>query len=165
MISSQTNSVSVAFSASPPAKPTWPALIQVPPWGGDIQVAYQGIVTLTNTCPIDNFLTIFHILMKHHPKAYQYFIDSSDLYAATMVQIVNLFDQLLFAEGKIVWLQQFPGRFNLQQVIEINVWPNEEELFVSKLCPSLETSFRSVCDSPSCPSKVKQNNSQFVSLM
>lgn len=38
-------------------------VLQVPaPWGGTVTVPHQGQVNLVNTCPTDNFLTIFYIL-------------------------------------------------------------------------------------------------------
>ena len=36
-----------------------PTTLDVPPWGGTIMVPHVGHITLVNTCPIDNFLTIF----------------------------------------------------------------------------------------------------------
>ena len=43
---------------------------QVPPWGGTITVPHQRqvMINLVNTCPIDNFLTIFYVLMKTRNK-------------------------------------------------------------------------------------------------
>ena len=47
------------------------AVLQVPPWGGRVTVPHQGQLNLVNTCPIDNFLTIFYVLMKTRAKFFQ----------------------------------------------------------------------------------------------
>ena len=54
------------------------AVLQVPPWGGTVTVPHQGQVNLVNTCPIDNFLTIFYVLMKTRNKFFLYLLRSSE---------------------------------------------------------------------------------------
>ena len=43
-----------------------------------------------------------------------------------------MFDDGNFAEGKCEWLKLFPGRFNLAQSVKLDLWGNEEYLFVSR---------------------------------
>ena len=109
------------------------AVLQVPPWGGTVTVPYQGQVNLVNTCPIDNFLTIFYVLMKTHNKFFQYLLRSPELYAITLIKICDMFNDGNFAEGKCEWLKLFPGQFNLAQSVQLDLWGNEEDLFVSTL--------------------------------
>ena len=84
-----------------------------------------------NTCPIDNFLTIFYVLMKTRNKFFQYLLRSPELYAITLVKICEMLYDGNFAEGGCEWLKLFPGRFNLAQSVKLVLWGNEEDLFVS----------------------------------
>lgn len=138
--------------------------LQVPPWGGQVNLPFSGTLTLTNTCPIDNFFTILYALMKNHRNAMQHMLNSSELYGRTIAIIAKLFDQSQFTEGKCEWLKLFPGQFNLTQAgSQLNLYGNEEDLFVSRLFPVLGTT-EEVCDSPHCPVQVKQNHSRAITL-
>lgn len=53
-------------------------------------VPHQGQVNLVNTCPIDNFLTIFYVLMKTRNKFFQYLLRSPELYAITLIKICEM---------------------------------------------------------------------------
>ena len=132
------------------------AVLQVPHCGGKLTVPHQGQVNLVNTCPTDNFLTIFYVLMKTRNKFFQYLLRSPELYAVTLIKICEMFNDGNFVEGKCEWLKLFPGRFNLPQSDQLDLWGNEEDLFVSRLYSALETSFTSTCPYPHCPSGVKQ---------
>jgi len=136
--------------------------LSVPPWGGAVVVPHQGQVKLVKTCPIDNFLTIFYVLMKRHDKFMQYLKRSPEPYSVTLITICQMFDNGDFAEGKCAWLKLFPGRFDLSGTVQLDLWGNEEELFVSRLFSSLETTFTSTCSSPHCPSPVKQISSKAI---
>ena len=68
------------------------AVFQVPPWGGKVTVPHQGQVNLVNTCPINNFLTIFYVLMKTGNKFFQYLLRSPELYAMTLIKICEMFN-------------------------------------------------------------------------
>ncbi len=138
--------------------------LNVPPWGSTVVVAHQGQVNLVNTCPIDNSLTIFNVLMKRHDKFLQYLKRSPEPYSCTLVTICQMFDSGDFAEGKCEWLKLFPGRFDLTHTVQLDLWGNEEELFVSRLYSSLETTFTSRCSSPHCPSPVKHVSSKAITL-
>ena len=157
--------INVAFQSHPTSSYN-DVVLQVPPWGGQVNTPFLGALTLTNTCPIDNFLTIFYVLMKNHQNAMQHMLNSPELYARTLVTITNLFDQSQFTEGKCEWLKLFPGQFNLSQngSNQLNLYGNEEELFVSRLFPVLGTTYTSICNSPHCPVKVKQNHSRAITL-
>ena len=122
---------------------------------GAVTVLQQGQVNLVNTCPIDNFLTIFYVLMKTRNKFFQYLLRSPELYAITLIKICEMFNDGNFAEGKCEWLNLFPGRFNLAQSVQLDLWGNDEDRFASRLYSALQTSFTSTCLSPRCPSGVK----------
>ena len=81
-----------------------------------------------------------------------------------LIKICEMFNDRNFAEGKCEWLKLFPGRFNLAQSVQLDLWGNEEDLFVSRLYSALETSFTSTCPSPHCPSGVKQICSKAITL-
>ena len=49
------------------------------------------------------------------------------------IQICQMFDAGSFAEEKCEWLKLFPGRFDLSQPGQLNLWGNEEDLFVSDI--------------------------------
>lgn len=68
-----------------------------------------------------------------------------------------MFNDGNFAEGKCEWPNLFSGRFNLAQSVQLDLWGNDEDLFISRLYSALETSFTSTCPSPRCPSGVKKN--------
>ncbi|CAB4034946.1 Hypothetical predicted protein [Paramuricea clavata] len=107
-------------------------LLNVSPWGGTVNAEGKNVI-LANTCPIDNFLTIFYALMKMHGSAYQHLSASTHLYASALVRISRLFDAGKFSEGKWEWLKLFPGRFELSERNKVDLWGNEEEMFVSRL--------------------------------
>ena len=130
--------------------------LTVPPWGRVFGILQGGQISLVNTCPIDNFLTIFYVLIKQHTKFAQHLSTSTKSYARILTdRIVQNFDNGAFAEGKCEWLKLFLGRFNLEQPGQINLWGNEEELFVSRTTSTLESTFTSTCPSKHCLSRVK----------
>ncbi len=138
--------------------------VKVPPWGGVFVIPLGGQISLVNTCPIDNFLTIFYVLIKQHQRFAQHLSTSIESYASVLYRIVEMFDNGCFAEGKCEWLKLFPGRFNLEQPGQLNLWGNEDELFASRMISTLESTFTSTCPSKHCPSKVKHVCSQAIRL-
>lgn len=138
--------------------------VKVPPWGGVFVIPLGGQISLVNTCPIDNFLTIFYVLIKQHQRFAQHLSTSIESYASVLYRIVEMFDNGCFAEGKCEWLKLFPGRFNLEQPGQLNLWGNEDELFASRMISTLESTFMSTCPSKHCPSKVKHVCSQAIRL-
>lgn len=62
-----------------------------------------------------------------------------------------MFNDGNFAEGKCEWLNLFPGRFNLAQSVQLDLWGNDEDLFVSRLYSALETFFTSARSISSFP--------------
>ena len=124
-------------------------------WGEVFGILLGGQIALVNTCPIDNFFTIFYVLIKQHTKFARHLSTSTESYARILIdRIVKMFDNGYFAEGKCEWLKLFPGRFNLEQPGQINLWGNEE-LFVSRTMSTLESTFTSTCPSKHCPSRVE----------
>ena len=133
-------------------------------FGYTVTVPHQGQVNLVNTCPIDNVLTIFSVLRKTRNKFFQYLLRSPELHAITLIKICEMFNDGNFAEGKCEWLKLFPGQFNLAQSVQLDLWGNEEDLFVSRFYSALETSFTSTCPSPHCPFGVMQICSKAITL-
>ena len=136
----------------------------VPPWGGCFH--NQSIMqtqTLVNTCPIDNYLTLFHLLMHDYKNFFNYLLASPEVFAATLVQVKLLFDMKHFEQGKILWLHQFQGWFNLNAPI-IDTWGNEDDLFFSQLQPVLCSKYSGKCSSAACPIPFKEYVSHNISL-
>lgn len=65
-----------------------------------------------------------------------------------------------FAEGKCEWMKLFPGRLNVTQTAQVDLWGNEEDLFVSRLYSSLETAYTSNYQSRHCPARTKRVTTQ-----
>ncbi|CAB4034876.1 Hypothetical predicted protein, partial [Paramuricea clavata] len=146
------------------ANPTANVLINVPPWGGSVNIPLYGIRTLINTCPIDNFLVILYSQHKTNPAFGLELTQSTEAYASVLMKVFDSFDNGNFGEGKFWWLQQFGGRFDFRNNARIDVWGNEEDLFVSRLSRSFQSCFRSHCSSPHCPSPHLDVNSTGICL-
>ena len=140
------------------------ALIQVPPWGGEVYLPIIGMRTMVNTCPIDNFLTIMYSLWKTSPLFYEELTRSSLLYASTLIKVFNLFNEKKFGDGKYLWLQQFSGRFDFTNNATIDVWGNEEDLFVSRVGDTLCSTVQSKCSSAHCPNSMVDVHSTRITL-
>ena len=89
---------------------------------------------------------------------------SLEPYANTMVQVFHLFDQGKFGDGKFCWLQQFIARFDFVNQVTVDVWGNEDDLFVSLLEAILQTTFQSHCSSPNCPNPNLNVSSKRITL-
>ena len=137
--------------------------LNVPPWGGAVFSTNTAVKTLINTCPIDNYLTIFYVIMTEHGGFYRHLQSSFELYAVQLVKIKNLFDKRMYSEGKLTWITSlFPGRFDMTRPV-LDLWGNEEELSISCLGPS-KTSYNTFCSSQACPSPTKTFVSHSISL-
>lgn len=113
------------------------------------------------TCPIDNYLTMFHLLLHEHNNLLNYLVNSTEEFAAILVQVKSMFDSGQFPHGKLLWLSQFQGHFNLNSPI-IDVWGNDD-LFLSRLQPVLPSTYSGKCSSGSCPAPLNQYTSQNIS--
>ncbi|KAJ7331148.1 hypothetical protein OS493_020850 [Desmophyllum pertusum] len=102
--------------------------------------------------------------MKMHNAFYQHLLRSAELYAGSLLRICAMFDGGDYAMGKCEWLNIFPGRFDLTQPGQLNLWGNEEDLFVSRMYAELETVYTTTCLSPHCPFGVKQVQSKAITL-
>ena len=114
-------SIHVALSSSITGTKDESALVKVPPWSGTIWVPYHRHVNLVNTCPIDNFLTIFYVLMKKHSEFYQLLSRSAELYTTALIRICQLFDKGKFVDGKCEWLKLFAGWLNLIDTFKLDL--------------------------------------------
>ncbi|CAB4001503.1 Hypothetical predicted protein, partial [Paramuricea clavata] len=117
-------------------------VLPVPVWGGCANLDGNIAIKLINTCPIDNYLTIFYLYLKEHPNVLEQLELSSAEYAKRLVQIVIAFDAQDFATGKIIWLRQFPN-FDFSASRTVDVWGCELDMhFADELrcdkCPRKE---------------------------
>jgi hypothetical protein len=86
----------------------------VPRWGSTASLDGNIQVKLLNTCPIDNYLTIFYLYFNLYPDMYNLYPDmynqlalSSAQFAQYLTETVSQFRKGEFALGKVHWLQQF----------------------------------------------------------
>ena len=122
--------------------------IRVPAWGGTF-----GTIKLVNTCPIDNFLTIFYTRLKNVPHFSAKLLEMSEPWAKRLVAIAQMFANGEFAGGKVEWLSPFP-QFDVSVAHStINVWGNEFDLFWQQCNSMLKTEFKSICSSEHCPNQ------------
>lgn len=137
--------------------------LRVPPWGGPVHNSNHAVRMLTNTCPIDNFLTIFYVLMNDFNAFYTQLRDSVDSYASVLIKIKHLFDQGHYADGKLCWISLFQGRFPLN-LPTLDLWGNEEDMFISRLQPTTMSKYSGTCSSHACPWPTKDFVSYSIAL-
>ena len=103
--------------------------LKIIPWDGKL-----GDIEFTNTCPIDNFLFMFHALSLINKRL----IDEMPfpLYNK-LTEVSNLIYKNQFSEAKYTWLQYLP---NSPAEIngKIDVYGNEFDSFVESLTPMLQ---------------------------
>ena len=104
--------------------------IWVPKWGGFAYLQDTVVIKLTNTCPIDNYLTILYLYLKEHSEVLyqlsQWAIEEK--YARCLNDVVRSFDDA--GAGKVHWLQQFP-KFNFTVSSTVDVWRSEQDMFLA----------------------------------
>ena len=121
---------------------------RVPAWGGTF-----GTIKLVNTCPIDNFLTIFYTQLKNVPHFSAKLSEMSEPWAKRLVAIAQIFDNGEFTGGKVEWLSPF-SQFDFSVAHStIDVWGNEFDLFWQQCNSMLKTEFKSICSSEHCPNQ------------
>lgn len=142
------SSLSVNFY---PSSSTQIRIPRVPPWGGECILEDTGAeITLTNTCPVDNFLTMFFLLLKEKTELHTMLTNCGDDCAKSLLNAMSFFEKGKFARGKVEWLRQFP-QFDFSSSGSINVWGNEYELFWKPLAALHPSEVSSRCSSASCP--------------
>lgn len=137
--------------------------LRVPPWGGAVYNSNSSVRLLTNTCPIDNYLTIFFVLMSDYSAFFSELNASVDIYATELVRIKKLFEQGRHADGKLSWVSLFHGRFPLTSPI-LDLWGNEEDMFLSRLQPTASSKYSGTWSSPACPGPTKDFKSYSISV-
>ena len=129
--------------------------LKIIPWDGKL-----GDIEFTNTCPMDNFLFIFHALSLINKRL----IDEMPfpLYNK-LTEVNNLIYTNRFSEAEYTWLQYLPNspaEINGQ----IDVCGNEFDSFVESLTPMLQTSFNSTCSNQMCPKPYLTFKSKSIEL-
>ena len=133
---------------------------RVPAWGGTF-----GNITLVNTCPIDNFLTIVYVRLKESPQLSKYLSKLSETWADDLLTIEQLFDKNDFTQGKIKWLTPF-SHFDFSVAGgTFDVWGNEFDLFWKRFDSMLATAAKSTCSSEACPKKEDKCTVTGINLM
>jgi hypothetical protein len=141
-------------------------VLPVPAWGGCENLDGNIAIKLINTCPIDNYLTIFYLYLKQHPNVLEQLELSSAEYAKRLVQIVIALDAQDFAAGKIIWLRQFPN-FDFSASRTVDVWGCELDMVMLCLAPILSSTLQMSCDANKCPRKerIVQCKSIFITAL
>ncbi|KAJ7376530.1 hypothetical protein OS493_034267, partial [Desmophyllum pertusum] len=115
------------------------------PWGG---LTGTGI-TLTNTCPLDNWLMIYQALIKSNK------VNLKDLPESghTIGTALRLIDDGLYADAKLLILQSLPQQ---HQVVAgtLDLYGNEGDFFLMLLRPYLTSTITTTCCLNTCPSQV-----------
>lgn len=78
-------------------------------------------------------------------------------------ELKKLFEQGRHADGKLSWVSLFHGRFPLTSPI-LDLWGNEEDMFLSHLQPTASSKYSGTCSSPACPGPTKDFKSYSISL-
>ena len=140
--------------------------IWVPKWGGFAYLHDNVVIKLINTCPIDNYLTIFYLYLKEHPEVlYQLSqLAKSDRYARCLNNVVQSFDDAASGAGKVHWLQQFT-QFNFESSSTVDVWGCEQDIFVPCLAPVTTSTLRTICSSKDCPKQIQELNRSSIQIL
>ena len=126
---------------------------EVPRWGGTALLDGNAMVKLINTCPIDNYLTIFYLYLKHNSTILEQLKVSAARYAkCCLVDVVSAFDKSNFSTGKVIWLKQFP-KFNFKTPGTVDVWGCELDMIMPCLAPILSSTLKTHCNANDCPQK------------
>ena len=145
--------------ANKPSAPTHPSDqdsdLTLFPWGG---VTSTGI-TMTNTCPLDNWLMIFQALVKSGKVTLTDLTESGHIIANAL----QLIDSGLYADAKLVILQALTQR---PQIVfrTLDLYGNESDFFLTLLSPYLANSTVTTCSSNFCPAPVNTVKSTSIIL-
>jgi len=125
------SSPSCLVSFSTPAMPSHIRMPRVPLRGGECILEGGVQTTLTNTCPVDNFLAMFFLLWKENQALHSSLTQRTEPCIEALLEATRQFQNGEFARGKVAWLRQLP-QFNFGTCGSINVWGNEHDLFRKK---------------------------------
>ena len=100
--------------------------IPLPQWGGHFFHQDQRI-EIVNSCPIDNLLTCFHLLFSSDSNFHAPFESLTHLGAKTLLSVHQMFKNLHWSVGKVMWLTQVNLGVDLMRHV-VNVWGSEDEL-------------------------------------
>ena len=111
---------------------------------------------MVNTCPLDNWLMIFQVLVKSNK------LNLDDLMqaGALMKTALLLVDLHQYADAKSTILPTAP----LINSGIINLYGNESDYFIRHLQPFLTTTVTTSCNLNTCPSPVQNHNTSTVVL-
>lgn len=140
------------LSPGPACDPLHKSGLFVIPWGG---VTSSGI-TLSNTCPLDNWLMIFQALIKERKINLCNLPETGHIIS----EVVNLIEQGKYSDAK---LSALSNDFEVTSGI-INLYGNESDYFVKHLRPYLCSKTTSKCDMMSCPCPNNDVNSCTTTL-
>ena len=150
------------FAVTDPKKPAAPAhpsdqdsYLTFFPWGG---VTSTGI-TMTNTCPLDNWLMIFQALAKSGKVTLTDLRESGHIIANAL----QLIDSGLYADAKLVILEALTPRPQIVFRI-LDLYGNESDFFLMLLSPYLVNSTVTSCSSNFCPVPVHTVKSTSIIL-
>ena len=131
------------------AKPTCSAdRSAIPLWGGSIATGNR-VVKLSNTCPVDNWLMLLAVANLAHSNAYR--AAWSMAYNDEIAKVFRFVPLCQYLEAKL-HIAKMNGLEPVNNTI--NMYGNEQELFIRYLSFAFEHSIRSTCSSPACPQGV-----------
>lgn len=106
-------------------------------------------IMMINTCTVDNFLMLAHILVQTRPDIKEYIHEHPHRSLAVLHDISALFIKGKFAEGKFLWLDQFEEfKDDMEQW---DAHGTEDQYVYEKLALIFSSTSRSRCSVPTCP--------------
>ena len=140
--------------------------IIAPKWDGFGNLNDGIQIKLINTCPIDNYLTVFHLYFKSNPDMFDQLVDSPVTYTSTnyLLQTLQHFNNQEFATGKVHWLRQFLN-FDFSVSATVNVWGSEQDMIMPCLAEILQSTQETICDSADCLQKKKVHDSKGIFIV
>ena len=123
------------------------------PWGGKTAAH-----SLVNTCSIDNMLFMIHLLITSRDDIKQWLASHATDVAATLLKVSELFGSEQWAEGKLLWVEQF---INQKPPALIDLYGTEYEKFVRVFAAVQETETTRQCTNRICNSQPLTRKNQW----
>ncbi len=132
---------------------------QILPWGGQL-VTDEETYRLINTCPVDNMIFLIYMLAQKQDLGTLVPLPVSQT-LATMVEHISRRE---YTEAKWTWMESnfpgFPEEFLTDSHSQkVDLWGNEEDMFISKLNPLMASRLSSECSSENCPKRLLNTGS------
>ena len=140
-------------SITPQASPVGKSFDSFPAWGGKFRNSDGEEISLTNTCPIDNWIVILHHVIMNSPEANHYLQETDTILTQFLKEV-----DLLYCEGKFSGAKVKIASFNSMPIVnnKIDFYGNEWHYFIRHLFQIFASNtIKSTCAADHCPRKTK----------